>query len=367
MMAKLVCASCQQSIHGRYVQALGKNWHPDCFRCPACGELIGSGSFLHKGGKPYHPDCYHQKFAPRCAGCGQVISGLSIRAMRKHWHPHHFVCAHCGKPIAGRFFAHAGKAYCEPHYQLLFAEKCTRCGAPLTGRYFEDLWGNKYCSSHRREPRCSSCSRFIGSPEAPKGVKYADGRVMCSACQKTAVDDAAVAARLVGDVKALLARHGFTFDPRARLPITLAGQKDLHRALQKRSRGVTTAGVTQTNVNTVLGVEHSREVKMIQVLYGLPYEHLGAVLAHELGHAWLFLNRYPKLDPYVEEGICEWISSQWLQSCGTEMARFRLLVMEKNPSRVYGRGYRALKKQMARRSPAEVLQYVKRHGALPAG
>ncbi len=364
-MAKLVCASCQQTIHGRYIKAMGKNWHSDCFRCPVCGELIGTGSFLQKGGRPYHTDCYHKKFAPRCAGCGQVITGPSIRAMRKHWHPEHFICARCGKPIEGKFFTHQGRAYCSADYQLLFAEKCSRCGEPLTGRYFEDLWGNKYCSSHRREPRCSSCSRFIGSPEAPKGVKYADGRVMCTTCLKTAVNEPERVNRLVEEIKTVLARQGFQFDARAKIPITLTGQKDLHNALQKRSRGVTTAGVTQTNVHAILGVERSREVKMIQALYGLPYEHLGAVLAHELGHAWLFLNHFPHLPQYVEEGICEWISSLWLQAYGSDMAQFRLLVMEKNPSRVYGRGYRAMKKAVARRSAAEVLKYVKQHAELP--
>ena len=365
-MTNLICSACHQRIKGNYIQAVGKNWHPDCFRCAVCGELIQSSGFLVKAGKPYHPECYHPKYTPRCSACGQVISGNYIRAFRKYWHPEHFVCAHCHEPIGGNFFAHQGKPYCERDYRLLFAEKCARCGAVLTGRYMEDLWGNKYCSAHKKEPRCSSCTRFIGSGEVPTGVKYADGRIMCSSCLKTAVNSQPEMNRLLEDIQKVLARYDLHFDKKIKLPISLTGQRELHSSLQKRSRGQNTAGVTQTYIHTLFGVESSREVKLIQVLYGLPYEHMGAVLTHELGHAWLFLNHYPLLPRHIEEGICEWMASLWLETRNSEMAKFRLLMLEKNPNQVYGRGYRAVRKAVQRSSSADVLNYVKRHASIPS-
>ncbi len=65
------------------------------------------------------------------------------------------------------------------------------------------------------------------------------------------------------------------------------------------------------------------------MLFVLPYEHLGSVLAHELGHAWLFLNHYPKLPNKLEEGFCELLSTYWLQSRDNDLARVRLNCLKK--------------------------------------
>lgn len=364
-MAKLICASCKKEIQGRYVQAVGKNWHPDCFRCAGCGRPITTGEFLHKYGKPYHADCYQQKFAPRCAGCGELIDGHSIRALRKHWHPEHFVCAHCGRPIEGSFFIHQGKPYCKEDYKALFAEKCARCGAVISGRYFVDFHGNKLCAKHRREPRCTSCGEFIDPGDARSGLKYPDGRWICGSCHKRAYHDPAAVNRLADEVQKVLARHGIKIDNLKKIPLRLVGQKELRSSVHTRSRGKDISGLTSTKVSTLFGLEHKREVVGVQVLYGLPYEQTGAVLAHELGHVWLFTTQFPKLPRHVEEGICDWFSALWLQSVNTPAADTRLQMIEKNPSQVYGRGYRAVKKAVQKSSLDEVLAYVKRHAALP--
>jgi hypothetical protein len=171
--------------------------------------------------------------------------------------------------------------------------------------------------------------------------------------------------RLVEDVQKVLALHNFHFDKKVKLPIALTSQKELRASLKNRSRQQNTAGLTQTQTHNFLGVESSREVRLIQVLYGLPYEHMGAVLAHELGHAWLFLNHFPTLPRHLEEGICEWMASLWLETRKTSDAEFRLLMLEKNPSQIYGRGYRAVRKAIGQSSPAYVISYIKRYARLP--
>ncbi|KAK8954291.1 Protein DA1 [Platanthera zijinensis] len=50
----------------------------------------------------------------------------------------------------------------------------------------------------------------------------------------------------------------------------------------------------------------------IFILKGLPRILTGLNIVHEMMHAWLYLNEYPKLDPRVEEGICVVLSYMWL-------------------------------------------------------
>ncbi|KAK8968656.1 Protein DA1-related 2 [Platanthera guangdongensis] len=50
----------------------------------------------------------------------------------------------------------------------------------------------------------------------------------------------------------------------------------------------------------------------IFILKGLPRIPTGSFLAHEMMHAWLRLNGYGKLNPHVEEGICDVMSYMWL-------------------------------------------------------
>ena len=111
------CHGCHRPITGQYVTALDRSWHPDCFRCAGCGRAIGQENFHTQDRRPYHAACYHQRFSPRCAGCGQPITSACTTALGKTWHPEHFVCAHCKRPFSGKsFFEHDGKVYCEEHY-----------------------------------------------------------------------------------------------------------------------------------------------------------------------------------------------------------------------------------------------------------
>eukprot|EP01043_Picozoa_sp_COSAG02_P026001 COSAG02_NODE_1482_length_12387_cov_6.381348_10_plen_176_part_00 len=119
--------------------------------------------------------------------------------------------------------------------------------------------------------------------------------------------------------------------------------------------------------NLVDGMKHTTEqvmvsktfeVKGIAALVSLPRLQLGAVLAHELCHAFMHLLRFPRLPPTVEEGLCELWASLWLQAIadGSQQharssdesivraaeaeARSRLLQMRHNSDPVYGDGLR---------------------------
>lgn len=56
----LVCGGCGGSIMGRIVSAMGARWHPGCFRCCVCNELLENLSSYEHEGRPYCHLDYHE-------------------------------------------------------------------------------------------------------------------------------------------------------------------------------------------------------------------------------------------------------------------------------------------------------------------
>ena len=94
-------------------------------------------------------------------------------------------------------------------------------------------------------------------------------------------------------------------------------------------------------------VSKTFEVRGIAALVDLPRLQLGAVLAHELCHAFMHLFRFPRLPPVVTEGVCELWAWLWLSASaaaeGGEEAAARLRLLERNADPVYGAGLRQAK------------------------
>jgi len=65
--AGLFCGGCAGSIIGRIVSAMDMRWHPGCFRCTICNELLEHVSSYEHGGKPYcHLDYHEVRTFPLC-------------------------------------------------------------------------------------------------------------------------------------------------------------------------------------------------------------------------------------------------------------------------------------------------------------
>lgn len=60
----LVCPACHGPILGRIVNAMGARWHPGCFRCCACDELLEHVSSYEAEGKAWcHLDYHEVRFS----------------------------------------------------------------------------------------------------------------------------------------------------------------------------------------------------------------------------------------------------------------------------------------------------------------
>ncbi len=392
------CHGCHKQISGAYITALGRNWHATCFCCAGCGRTIGENRFHEHENRPYHAQCYHQRFSPRCAGCGQPITGAHTTALDRAWHPEHFVCAHCRRPFAGssfyerdgrpycerdfqelfgrrcaagkeligqrRHFEKDGKVYCEEHYWERFGERCAIGGEILKGEYRVSGWGETYCNAHARGlPECYSCHRLICDRLTGGGSRYGDGRTLCSRCRRTAIDTAAQGQPAMLQVRRALAGLGLDLD-RVETPLLLVDQMELNRRstklYSKQPAGMASHTTTSRNGQIV-----ERTVEAILILHGLPQEHFSAIAAHELCHSYLFANAFPKLEPLVEEGLCELASHLWLLRQKTPEAAFRLRLMENNDDPIYGEGYRMARRSLGRKPLSSLLEHIRRFGCLP--
>lgn len=65
----LMCGGCGGAIVGRTVYAMGAKWHPGCFRCCVCDELLENLSSYEHEGKAYCNLDYHEVRARPLPGC----------------------------------------------------------------------------------------------------------------------------------------------------------------------------------------------------------------------------------------------------------------------------------------------------------
>ena len=165
------CAACALPIAGRIVSAASQRFHPACFNCFQCGELLECVAFYPEpdafrtarlsriyarlNNEPIsegeanqyseeddgddglrffcHLD-FHEKFSPRCRSCKTPIEGEVVIACGGEWHVGHFFCAECGDPFDSKtpFVEKNGYAWCVNCHCKRFSGKCAGCKRPIT-------------------------------------------------------------------------------------------------------------------------------------------------------------------------------------------------------------------------------------------
>jgi paxillin len=163
------CAACALPISGRVVGAAGQRFHPQCFNCFQCGELLECVAFYPEPdknraerldriearlqGQPipdeqaHHTEAsdgdeslrffchldFHENFSPRCRSCKTPIEGEVIVACGGEWHAGHFFCAECGDPFDEKtpFVEKDGFAWCTGCHTRKHYGKCAGCKKPI--------------------------------------------------------------------------------------------------------------------------------------------------------------------------------------------------------------------------------------------
>ncbi|KAL6069755.1 LIM domain-binding protein 3 [Balamuthia mandrillaris] len=143
------CAHCDQPIEGSCITAIGKKWHVNCFSCAQCLKPFGTSTFFERDSNAFCQSCFYGIFSSRCASCERPISSDTVNALGRQWHPECFACTHCKKVFGSEpYFEHNGRPYCKLHYHTQQGTTCgCGCGRPVMGRVVHAL-GKQWLPEH---------------------------------------------------------------------------------------------------------------------------------------------------------------------------------------------------------------------------
>jgi len=320
--------------------------------------IIGLLLALAPSGGPY-PDT-----GPLCAACGEPITGEVVTARSADYHPEHFVCALCRNPLTGQFVVHEGSNYHESCYTKRVAPRCGLCGHVISDRYIVDYWGTPYHASHEgSDPQCAYCSRFLSPKGTRGGSAYDDGRVVCGLCRRTAVHTEREAASLMSRAASTLSRYGIDVEP-SPIRLHLVDLDALKR--ESGAGGHSLQGLTKTQRTSLagIGIENTTD---IYILRGMPREDALGTLAHELMHVWLAGHEGAHKSSAHVEGSCNFAAYLVLAEEDTPQSRFIIKAMMESEDRVYGKGFRRVKRFAEEKGIARWLSWLASGDLLPAG
>ncbi|NXG39523.1 FBLI1 protein, partial [Dromaius novaehollandiae] len=214
-----VCAFCHKAVGAGdpTVEAMGKQYHADCFTCRTCQQLLAGQRYYRKDGRPICDACYKATLE-KCAKCQAPILEHIVRALGKGYHPGCFVCAACGRALGDESFA-AGErddVYCVDDFyrwalaasgrqrgssaaqhplfsppDRIYASVCSACQQPIVPHEGRDTYKIECLgrSFHESCYRCERC-RIPLSPEPTENGCYPLGtRLLCKSCHVAQRDE----------------------------------------------------------------------------------------------------------------------------------------------------------------------------------
>uniref|UniRef100_A0A146KRA4 Protein espinas n=2 Tax=Lygus hesperus TaxID=30085 RepID=A0A146KRA4_LYGHE len=234
-------------------------WHPSCFTCSVCKELLVDLIYFYQDGLLYCGRHHAETLKPRCSACCEIIlADECTEAEGKAWHMDHFACNECQKVLGGqRYIMRDGYPYCLNCFDTLFAEFCDSCGDPI--RVHQGQMSHEGQHWHATEEcfRCHTCSKsLLGSPFLP-----ARGAIYCSiACSKGEPPTLVKHPPLPPDVTAVKSRHE-SMTPKLKPADQSCTDLHLYTPKSRRQEKKLTNGKSKPNSLSLSRVHHSPKVK----------------------------------------------------------------------------------------------------------
>ncbi|XP_028849825.1 prickle planar cell polarity protein 3 isoform X2 [Denticeps clupeoides] len=183
-MTGAICQQCGRQICGGDIAVFasraghGSCWHPQCFQCSSCSELLVDLIYFYQDGQIFCGRHHAERLKPRCQACDEIIlADKCTEAEGRHWHMKHFCCFECEAALGGqRYIMRESRPYCCSCYEALYAEYCDTCGEHIG----IDQGQMTYEGQHwHASEACFCCARcrvpLLGRPFLPRG-----GLIFCS-------------------------------------------------------------------------------------------------------------------------------------------------------------------------------------------
>uniref|UniRef100_A0A7N9AR15 Prickle homolog 3 n=1 Tax=Mastacembelus armatus TaxID=205130 RepID=A0A7N9AR15_9TELE len=134
-MTGAICQQCGRQICGGDIAVFasraghGSCWHPQCFQCASCSELLVDLIYFYQDGQIYCGRHHAERLKPRCQACDEIIlADECTEAEGRYWHMKHFCCFECEAALGGqRYIMRESRPYCCSCYESLYAEYCDTC------------------------------------------------------------------------------------------------------------------------------------------------------------------------------------------------------------------------------------------------
>ncbi|XP_037092711.1 testin-like [Pollicipes pollicipes] len=136
----LAATSCRAAMRpgdvAVFAERAGANkcWHPQCFVCATCQELLVDLIYFYESGRVFCGRHYAERLQlGRCPACDELIFSHQFTEAAGHsWHTRHFCCGACGQPLGGRQYVLREDApLCLPCYQQRHGKTCVTCSRPI--------------------------------------------------------------------------------------------------------------------------------------------------------------------------------------------------------------------------------------------
>ncbi|CAK9825796.1 Prickle-like protein 2 [Anthophora retusa] len=129
------CQKCGEEIRAGDVAVITEKakdavWHPGCFVCNMCNELLVDLVYFYYKNKLYcGRDLAKLLGIPRCFACDELIFVREYTvAEGQNYHVKHFCCWDCDVPLAGKqYITENDRPLCLPCYQKTYAKTCNTC------------------------------------------------------------------------------------------------------------------------------------------------------------------------------------------------------------------------------------------------
>ncbi|MFQ5512577.1 MAG: protein DA1 [Candidatus Krumholzibacteriia bacterium] len=297
-----------------------------------------------------------------CSVCGETITGAHFETGGEYYHPEHFTCEYCGQPIKSAYTVYRKRNYHSHCFQTSVALRCSVCDGVIEGEYIIDYWGNATHVRHRDEVvRCDFCNRFIVGTLAADMVQLPGDRHLCGICSPSSITNPAEARRLMAAVSGYMSEFGLAVDPGV-IELHLVDLGRLQKLSGKRSGSVT--GFTDAESRkTIFGRTQHLSLK-VYLLNGMPRVQMASTLAHELTHVWLFVQGRLRHDKALAEGSCNYVSYLVLQKMGGEQGEYITHNMMRDRDRIYGAGFRRVKRYVEKYGVAEWIRLLKKRDTM---